>query len=102
MMSSGGVEPGEHGEHSAVVVGGRWQVEFGEDVVDVLVDRLLADVEAKGDGGVRAAFGHEGEHFPFAVGEAVEWAGAEHSGDHLRVEDGAAGGDLAHRGNESV
>jgi hypothetical protein len=46
-----------------------------------------------GDRGVAAAFGHQPEHVPFAVGEPIDRLGGAPShdlGDHLRVDDGAA------------
>src|SRR6478672_1157459 len=49
----------EYREHPAVVVGRRWQFELGEDVVDVLADRLLAEEQRRGDAGIRAALGDQ-------------------------------------------
>ena len=44
---------------AAVVLLGGWEVELGEDRVDVVADRFLGDDEAGGDGGVGAALGHD-------------------------------------------
>lgn len=98
-MCSLAVEVGEDGEDAAAVVGGGGEVEFGEDVVDVFADGFFGDVEASGDGGVGAAFGHFGEDFAFAGGELAEGALAvlagEELGDDGGVHGGAAGGDAA-------
>lgn len=93
------VEVGEDGEDAAAVVGGGREVEFGEDVVDVFADGFFGDVEASGDGGVGASFGHFGEDFAFAGGELGEGAAlvlaGEELGDDGGVHGGAAGGDAA-------
>ena len=72
LASLGGAEVGEHGEDSAVVVGGFGEVEFEKDLADVSFDGLGADEESLGDRPVGSAFGHQGEDFAFAVGELVE------------------------------
>jgi hypothetical protein len=57
-----------------------------------------------GDGGVGAAFGHEGEDLAFAVGESFQRglyaAAGEELADDVRVDDGAASGDLVEGGEE--
>ena len=57
---------GEHGEDAAVGVGRRPQLELGEDVGDVLLDRAAAEHQLAGDAQVRAALGHEGEDLDLA------------------------------------
>lgn len=93
------VEVGEDGEDAAAVVGGGWEVEFGEDVVDVFADGFFGDVEASCDGGVGASFGHFGEDLAFAGGELGEGAlvvlAGEELGDDGGVHGGAAVGDAA-------
>ena len=93
----GAVEVGEDGQDASAVVCGGGEVEFGEDVVDVLADGFVGDVEALGDGGVGASFGHFGEDFAFAGGELGQGGalvlGGEELGDDGGVHGGAAGGD---------
>ena len=43
------VQVGDDGEHAAVVVGGWRQAQGAEDVLDVLLDRVLGDEEPLGD-----------------------------------------------------
>lgn len=92
----GSVEVGQDRQDSAAVVGGGWQVEFGEDVVDVFADGFVSDVEALGDGGVGAAFGHFGQDFAFAWGELGQRAAlvltCQELGDDGGVHGGAACG----------
>src|ERR1051326_5343302 len=47
---SSGAEVAQHGEHATMVAVPGRQSEFGEDVVDVLLDRAAADHERVGDG----------------------------------------------------
>ena len=54
-----------------IVVGGG-QVELGEDVGDVLLDRAGRDDERARDGGVGPALGHQAEHLALARGERAE------------------------------
>lgn len=93
------VEEGQDGQDAAAGVGGGWEVEFGEDVVDVFADGFFGDVEASCDGGVGAAFGHLGEDFAFAGGELGQGAfvvlAGEELGDDGGVHGGAAVGDAA-------
>jgi hypothetical protein len=49
-----------------VVVFRLGQIELGEDVPDVLLDRSLGEPELTGDAGVRATFGHQRKHLAFA------------------------------------
>src|SRR5271163_924247 len=53
---------GEDGEHTAVIVVAGGEIELGEDVGDVLLDRAGRDDEALGDRRVRAPLGHQLEH----------------------------------------
>src|SRR5215472_13201614 len=69
---SSGAEVAQHGQHATMVAVTGRQPEFGEDVVDVLLDRAAADHERVGDGGVGPAFGHEGKHLAFARSELAE------------------------------
>jgi hypothetical protein len=98
------LEVGEHGADPAVVVGGRRQVELGEDVVDVLGDGGVRHGELAGDGRVGPAFGHVREDLAFAVGEPLERglhaATGEELADDVRVDDGAARGDPVEGGAE--
>ena len=92
-------QPGEHGQHAAVVVLGGRQAELHEDVRDVLLDRALGDHQLLGDGRVRAALGHQPEHVALARGELVERAVvalAQQLGDRLGVQRGAALGHAPH------
>ena len=74
---------------------GRGQAELHEDVVDVLLDRAGPDDESGGDGGVGAAFCHQGEDLAFPWGEVAErvTAAGQELGDDLGVEGAAASGD---------
>jgi hypothetical protein len=59
------------------VVGvGGGQVQLGEDVADVLLDRAGADPQGLGDAVVGAALGHQLEDLQLAGGEAVQRVGA--------------------------
>ena len=82
------------------------EIELLEDVGDVLLDGVLADVQALGDPVVGEAFDDQREHVAFARrerGERVADAlAAEHARDDLRIERGAAGRDAADRGQELV
>src|SRR5256885_11008477 len=53
-------------QHAPVPLVVRLQVQLHEDVVDVLADRALADSQALGDRGVRAALGHQLQHVAIA------------------------------------
>jgi hypothetical protein len=48
VVGGSAVEIGEYGEYPPVIVPGEWEVELGEDVGDVFLDRAWADVEARG------------------------------------------------------
>ena len=99
-------EEGQDREHAAVVVVGRGQVELGEDVRDVLLDRARRDDEGAGDRGVGLALRHQPEHLVLARGErgerpVVAVAARLHElGDDLAVERGPAGRDPAQRVEE--
>src|SRR5215469_7756033 len=69
-------------EDPAVITVGGGQAELGEDVVDVLLHRAVADEERGGDGRVGAPFGHQREHLAFAGGEGRERVTA--AGQQLR------------------
>jgi hypothetical protein len=49
-----------------VVLVGLRQVEFLQDMPDVLLDRALGDPQAAGDAGIGAAFGHQCQDFLLA------------------------------------
>jgi RNA polymerase sigma-70 factor, ECF subfamily len=76
-------------------------VEFGHDAADVSLDGLRGEVEAVADALIGPAFGHEGEHFAFAVGEPVEGVvepgPADQGPDDLGVDDGLAAGNSGDR-----
>src|SRR5574340_695697 len=57
----------EHGRFDA-----RRQIELGEDVADVQLDGVVADVEGAGDGLVAFAARQVGEDFAFARGQRIE------------------------------
>ena len=63
---------GQHRQHAPVVVVAGRQVELGEDVRDVLLDRARRHHEALGDRRVRAPLGHQLEHLALARGQARE------------------------------
>ena len=90
-------KPGEDGEDATVVVLGGEQVELGEDLRDVSVDRALVHGQGTADGIVRTAFGEEREDVAFAWPEPCQLRGrgtpTQEVRDHVRVEDGASGGD---------
>jgi len=80
------------------------QVEFGEDVADVLGDRSLADPQDAGDRRVGRAFGHPGEDLVFAGRQPVEGVGGalpvQQVAHHVGVDDGLAGRDPPDRVGE--
>ena len=98
-MTASGVEPGEHGEDSAMVVGRLQEVELRQDARDVGLDRLLVEHELPRDRRVGASLRHEAEHLAFSRGEPAESVLRlmlpEQRADDVRVEDGAPFG---HRG----
>lgn len=84
-------EHGQHGEHPAVVVGRGGQVELEEDRPHMGLDGRLRQEQRLADRAVRAALGHQGEHVPFAGGQAVEaddrpGRPAQQAGDDGRVD----------------
>jgi hypothetical protein len=71
------------------------EAEFLEDRLHVPLDGARAEEELLPDGAVRAAFGEEREHVPFAVGQVVEHrppVSADERLHDLRIERGAAEG----------
>src|SRR4029453_8010866 len=68
-------EPGEHGEYATVVRADIRQVDLGEDVGDVLLDRTPGDHQTFRDGGIAAPFGHQCQHLAFPSAERAEWIG---------------------------
>jgi hypothetical protein len=87
------------------VVGvGRRQPQLAEDVADVLLDGAIGNHEPVGDGAIGAAFGHEGEHIAFSLGQCGQGtgvaSGVQHPADDLGVERGAAGRDAGDRVDE--
>jgi len=52
-----GVKVCQHGQHPAVVVGRRRQLQLPENAADVLLDRTLADPKLMADGAVAASLG---------------------------------------------
>src|SRR5580658_2650553 len=81
---SSGAEVAQHGEDATMVAVAGRQPEFGEDVVDVLLDRTAADDERVGDTGVGPAFGHESEDLALARGQLAERVAA--AGEQLRYD----------------
>src|SRR5262245_60960022 len=59
-------QEGEDGEHAAVILGRRREVELAEDARHVLLDGALGDDEALCDRLVRASFRHQLEHLALA------------------------------------
>src|SRR5690606_31836662 len=57
-----GLQPRQDRQHAPMVVVGRREVELGEDGRDVLLHRPQRDHQDPGDGDVRPAFGHQGQH----------------------------------------
>src|SRR6266480_7859194 len=57
-----GVQIRQHGEDSPVVIFFCEEVEFGEDVANVLLDGALGDPQTVRDADVRAPLGHQREH----------------------------------------
>src|SRR5262245_52677858 len=68
-LSRSAVEVAQDREHPAMVDLGGWKVKLGEDVVDVLLHRARADIQAGGDAVVGAALGHESQYIKFPGGE---------------------------------
>ena len=68
----------------------------------MLADGGLGDDELPGDRGVGVALGDEGEDLALARGQRGQRvaAAAQQLADHLGVDDGAAGGHAAQRGDE--
>ena len=65
------------------------KVEFLEDVADVGLDGVGADPESFADAAVGEAFGHEREHFAFAVGEFVERVGVASAVEQRTISSGS-------------
>src|SRR5688572_18831650 len=80
-ISGASFQVAEHGEHPAVVTGGRREAELGEDAVDVLLDGAARDDQGLGDARVRAAFGHELQHLRLPGAERVERVGPAATGE---------------------
>jgi hypothetical protein len=83
------------------------ELELGEDVADVGLHRLVADVEGQGDLAVGAAMGELLEHLLLPLGELLgERAAAhqvlEHRAGHGWIEDGLAAGGAAHGGDQDL
>ena len=80
------------------------EIELLENVTNMGFDGVGRDPEAFADSAVGESFGHQREHFVFAVGELVERVGvaaaAEQGVDQLAVDDQLAGGDALERANE--
>src|ERR1700680_2019534 len=74
VLAGSAAEVGEDGEDAPVVVIGRLHAEAQEDGRRVLGDGALGDDEPLGDGGVRAALGHQGEYLALAGAERGEEA----------------------------
>src|SRR5262249_20873044 len=71
-VTRSGAQEGEHGQHAAVIVPRRGQVQLREDARHVLLNRALADHELLGDGVVRAALCHQPEHLALSFAELLE------------------------------
>src|SRR5271170_514154 len=100
--SSSGAEVAQHGQYATMVAVAGRQPEFGEDVVDVLLDGAAADHERAGDAGVGPAFGHEGQNLALARGQLAERVAAagQQLRHHLGVERAAAVGHSGQRVEE--
>ena len=80
----------KHGEHAAVIVRGRLELELGEDVGDVGFHRLPGHRQPLSDGLVRSTLRHLGEDGALPLGKVVERhasASANKDGDDGRVDD---------------
>jgi PAS domain S-box-containing protein len=99
-------EEGEDGEHPPVVLIGLRQVEFLQNMPYVLLDGSLGDPQAAGDPGVRAAFGHQGQHLLLARTEALQGVVVPRRGDQFlnqgRVDDRPPLDDAVERLDEVV
>jgi hypothetical protein len=67
---SGGAESGVAGSDDGL--GAVGDLEFGEDVRDVVADGFRAEVQPAGDVGVAAALGEQRQHFAVAFGQYGE------------------------------
>jgi hypothetical protein len=101
-----GAEVGEYGKNATVAVLAVGQVELGEDVTDVSLDRSLAQDQTFGDACVGQALRHQREHLALPLCELGERVTAATSGDeardHVRVKGGASSGDALRGGQELV
>ena len=102
----GRAQEGEHRQHPAVVIVAGRQVELGEDVRHVLLDRARRDHHLARDRGVGPALGDQLEHLALARRECVELAvlgpvaRRRSARDDLAIERGAAGRDPLDRVDE--
>ena len=69
-------------------------LEFDQDVGDVVADGFLAEVQPGGDGGVGPALGDQFQHFAFPAGQLREdrwcrWSVAREEGQYAGGEPGA-------------
>jgi hypothetical protein len=81
------------------------EIDLGEDVGQVLLDRPARDHEGVGDRGVAAALGHQSEHIALPRRERrqrVSPPGHQQLGDHLGVQHRPACCDGAERVDEHV
>src|SRR4051794_31655788 len=96
----------EHGEHTPMLTGGWLNPELVEDVFDVRLDRLHADMERFGDADVGAALGHELESLVLwrREGAPQSWPRrrAEQQADDFGVDEGPAADDRAHSGDKRL
>ena len=72
MSNSGGPQVGEDRKDAAVVIIGCSQVELGEDVGDVLLDRSERDDEFARDRRIGSSLRDQLERLAFARGERVD------------------------------
>src|SRR6476620_2144540 len=66
-------QPGQDGEHAAVIVGRLLEPELREDARDVCLDGLVPDDERRADRPVRSPLRHQREDLALARGQIHEW-----------------------------
>jgi hypothetical protein len=102
-MAGSAARESEDSKDPPMVGVGRWDVEFGEDIGDIFLDRTGAHLQGRYDPTIGAAFGHQLQHVEFPWGEPVDRVGAaahEKLRDDFGIEGCAAGRHPAHRVEE--
>jgi hypothetical protein len=69
LPNSSGTQPSQDRQDPAVMIFGLGQPELCEDVTDVALNRLRADLEAGSDALIGLSLSHEGENLALPIGQ---------------------------------